>query len=79
MELIGSATITYPNKDVYYGPVSEKLYKHGEGYLFLHNGYKYVGTFKHGSITGIGSYFKEDKLIIRGLWQKGKLIKETGN
>jgi len=41
----------------------------------LHNGYKYVGTFKHGSITGIGSYFKDDKLIIKGQWLKGKLVK----
>lgn len=38
MELLGNATITYPNGDVYYGPVDEKLHKHGSGYIFLKNG-----------------------------------------
>jgi len=58
MNLIGNATINYPNNDVYYGPVDEKLYKHGEGYLFFNNGYKYVGSFRNGSISGLGSYLK---------------------
>jgi len=26
---VGNATITYPNKDVYYGPVDAKFYKEG--------------------------------------------------
>ena len=75
MEFVGNATITYPNKDVYYGPVDEHLYKHGEGYLFLNNGLKYVGLFKHGSITGIGFYYKDEILIKKGIWNKGKLVK----
>jgi hypothetical protein len=79
MEFVGNATITSPNKDVYYGPVDEKLYKHGKGYLFLQNGYKYVGNFSHGSITGIGSYYKDDVLVIKGQWLKGKLVKEIGS
>ncbi len=29
MQFVGNATITYPNQDVYYGPVDDKLYKHG--------------------------------------------------
>lgn len=57
MEIYGNATIRYPNNDIYYGHVDEKLYKHGEGSFFLENGGKYVGKFKNGSITGIGSYY----------------------
>ena len=29
MDLIGKALITYPNNDVYYGRVDDKLFKHG--------------------------------------------------
>jgi hypothetical protein len=48
--------------------------------LFLKNGHKYVGSFKKGCITGIGSYFKDEKLIVKGVWLKGKLMKElTGS
>jgi hypothetical protein len=35
--------------------------------------------FKNGSITGVGSYYKDEKLITKGIWQKGKLIKEIAN
>ena len=59
MVFVGNATITYPNGHIYYGPVDDNLYKHGEGYLFLNEGFKYVGSFKHGSISGIGSYYKD--------------------
>jgi hypothetical protein len=31
--------------------------------------------FKNGSITGVGSYYKNEKIIVKGLWQKGKLVK----
>lgn len=57
MSIIGNATIKYPNNDIYYGKVDANFYKHGEGYLFLNNGCKYVGKFNKGSITGIGSYY----------------------
>lgn len=56
--------------------MNDKLYKHGEGYLFLHNGYKYVGNFEKGSINGLGSYYKNERLIVRGLWDKGRLIRQ---
>ena len=72
--LIGNGTITYPNEDVYYGPVDYKLYKSGQGYLFFKNGYKYIGSFKQGSISGIGSYFKDDQLIINGTHVETPLI-----
>lgn len=71
---MGNAKITYPNGDVYYGPVDDKNRKHGDGYIFLANNSKYIGSFSNGSITGYGAYYKDDILMNRGYWKKGKLI-----
>lgn len=80
MSIVGNATIKYPNKDIYYGQVDEKLYKHGEGYFFLNDGSKYVGNFKRGSITGIGCYYNsKGELEAKGLWRKGKLMRDFEN
>jgi hypothetical protein len=51
------------------------VYRHGQGYLFLKNGFKYVGNFRHGVIYGFGQYFKDDKIITQGFWENGKLVK----
>lgn len=77
MQIMGKATISYPNNDIYYGEVDKKLYKNGHGYLFLSDGNKYVGEFRKGSISGIGNYFNsKGRLMVRGIWRKGKLIKQ---
>ncbi len=41
-QLIGDVKITYPNRDIYYGPVDALNRKHGDGYLFMNNA-KYIG------------------------------------
>lgn len=64
--------IEYPSKDIYYGEM-ENLKKHGEGYIFFHNGFKFFGSFVEGSIHGFGKYYKGDVKVAEGIWKNGVL------
>lgn len=62
---------------MYFGEVVN-FKKEGKGYLFFSDGSKYTGEFQNGMISGMGTYFVDDKPVSKGLWANGELMKAAG-
>ena len=53
--------------------------KIGFGRMMFSNGEYYEGEYRNDTIHGKGSFHRVDGKVVRGVWEKGILVKETGN
>ena len=53
--------------------------KIGYGRMMFSNGEYFEGEYKNDTIHGKGSFHQVDGKVVRGVWEKGILVKEISN
>ncbi len=71
----GSGRLLLPDGTRYEGEWKEGK-PHGRGMLCYASGAEYTGDFASGKRHGYGVYAKPHGVLIRGLWEKGQLVKQ---
>ena len=51
--------------------------KIGYGRMMFSNGEYYEGEYKNDMIHGKGTFHRADNKVVKGIWEKGLLLKET--
>ncbi len=74
----GVGTYIGPEGDKYVGEYKDGL-RNGQGSYVYASGEKYFGEFRDGEFHGHGTLIMNDGSRFEGLWERGKLLRETSD